>query len=707
MVEIGLTVDLPKQAKPGEEISIRLGVNKPSDVFLVVSDPRLISESPTKKLGKKIFQAVKENLTTLEADSISRTENIRRLSITGPVDSILAVEEVEDVSFLFSEQRSLNRQSESLSVAQVKSIDSLSLRAKVGGVTTLEEIDLDLTPSRLEFPAVVYCELLKLEKKEVVKVKLGDQIGQWKVSVYAFAGTDFVSQIKEIVATQEAYVEINVPSVLAEGSEIEGVVRYKSPELAALKIYGSAVSPSVEKCVQGKGEEKFLLQHCGEVAVTLTDLDGNILDETSKIISPPAQQTITVARVQVLDRDQEIIAPEGGRVVIYSEWSVVQGEVTDSVVRYVTDRDCAQQTATKLYALNLRRQSILAGGNGRGGELGQIKENMNMGINRLRSSFFRDGLISLWPKGRPEVGVTHRVVRDLLPLRKDFNSVKEMVQATISPLLKAKIQDNRLIVLDPAFRKGVLETIEDAVDLFEAEDSQPREEALEFIKNSAILSKDGSTAYWTNTKSWGGALEATCLAAKVLYQTKDPLFNPAFNYLAGKLVNGMLHSTADSQALLELLSIMKTEGNGRRGIIDGEEIEVSSLIIAQTVKAIDPLIVKIEEKKTINYFDLTPNFNFKVEISKTNLKLGEKATIKIIALEESLCPEAWIYLPSNLTFLKGGANVQVRYMPLKTKEIEEEVVAVRIGSDIGYVTLHDMYDAEKIGIASGVPIMVS
>jgi hypothetical protein len=115
----------------------------------------------------------------------------------------------------------------------------------------------------------------------------------------------------------------------------------------------------------------------------------------------------------------------------------------------------------------------------------------------------------------------------------------------------------------------------------------------------------------------------------------------------------------------------------------------------------------VEEKKIINYLEYVSSFNFKVEINKTTLKLGEKASIKIIPLEETLCPEAWIYLPANLAALKRGANVQVIYWPLKTKELEIEVVAVLKGTAKGYVTLHDMYNAEKIGVAPGVSITVS
>jgi hypothetical protein len=54
--------------------------------------------------------------------------------------------------------------------------------------------------------------------------------------------------------------------------------------------------------------------------------------------------------------------------------------------------------------------------------------------------------------------------------------------------------------------------------------------------------------------------------------------------------------------------------------------------------------------------------------------------------------------------LKGGANAQTAHLPVERAELTADAVAVRPGRGKLYVSLHDMYDAEKVGTIPGIEI---
>jgi hypothetical protein len=56
--------------------------------------------------------------------------------------------------------------------------------------------------------------------------------------------------------------------------------------------------------------------------------------------------------------------------------------------------------------------------------------------------------------------------------------------------------------------------------------------------------------------------------------------------------------------------------------------------------------------------------------------------------------------------LKGSANAQTAYLPIESKELTVDVVVVRPGKGKLYVSVHDMYDAEKVGTSPGVEMRV-
>jgi len=312
-------------------------------------------------------------------------------------------------------------------------------------------------------------------------------------------------------------------------------------------------------------------------------------------------------------------------------------------------------------------------------------------------------MFSIWCGGNPGLDITARVAHRLLGYKDlPFPQAKALREKAGAVLLEQGYRDNQLLPLDAGFR-APLQSIEDAVALYFYGNGQ-REAALQYLRQT-VQREDGQV-FWPARSAWGGVLETTCDAARVMAHAGDPLFLPAFRYVTSKLVDGMLYSTADTRALVELLAALRFDRNDT-AIIDGKTVQLRDVSIGQTVAAQgDNLIVRVDEQVEINHLEPRSDFRFQVEVTKKVLHLGERLQITVTPQEKSIAPLVRLYLPGCLAWLRGGANAQTAHLPIERDKLVVEAVAVRPGRGRLYAAVHDMYDADKVGTTPGIPIQV-
>jgi len=340
------------------------------------------------------------------------------------------------------------------------------------------------------------------------------------------------------------------------------------------------------------------------------------------------------------------------------------------------------------------------------GDLPTTRGRILAGLQRLSTFQHPDGRFSIWCGGQPGLEITARVAHRLLGLRGlPFPMAEEMLTKARDALLKAKYRDNALLPLDARFRQE-MEGVEDAVAYYFAGDGRrAKAKALAFLRQN--VHRDGERAYWEARTAWGGTLEVTADVARVMYDAGDPLFRPAFAYVTSKLVNGMLYSTADTRALVELLASLKFAPTSR-AILDGREVLLSEVNVGREVTALsDNLIVRVDEEIEINHLEPRGDFRFTVEPSTRRLEVGERMQITITPQEQTIAPLVRLFLPGTLALLKGGVNAQTAHLPIERASLTVDAVAVRPGRGHLFVSVHDMYDAEKVGTAPGIAIEVT
>jgi hypothetical protein len=327
-------------------------------------------------------------------------------------------------------------------------------------------------------------------------------------------------------------------------------------------------------------------------------------------------------------------------------------------------------------------------------------------LARLLTFQHDNGLFTIWCGGLPGVDITARVAHRLLGFEGlPFQDAFDMRSTAAQALSKRRYKNNQLLPLGREFR-APLETVADAVALYFHGNGR-RKKSLTYLRRT-VERLDDSTARWPASKHhyWGGQLEATCDAARVMLDAGDALFLPAFRYVTGQLVDGMLYSTADTRALVELLAGLGFRA-GDTALIDGREVPLREVSVGKEVTArTDNLIIRVDELIEIDHLEPRSDFRFSVRPSKKRLKLGDRIQITVTPKESSIAPLVRLYLPGCLALLKGGANAQTAHLPVEEDKLVVDAVAVRSGHGKLHVTVHDMYDADKIGTAPGIEVKV-
>jgi hypothetical protein len=337
------------------------------------------------------------------------------------------------------------------------------------------------------------------------------------------------------------------------------------------------------------------------------------------------------------------------------------------------------------------------------GDKARVNGLITTGLQRLSTYVCPDGRFTFWGSGAPDSKLTAKVTHRLLGLRSlPFPVADEMVNKSASVLRGEGVKDNQLLALGESFRSQMLSACDAAAYYFHGT-GKDKPEALDFLRRTAV--RGDGLAHWSAGDAWGGALEATCDATRVLCKARDPLYRAGFAYVGARLINGRLYSTADTRALVELLAVMTAGGKHVR--IDGVEQTLEQPATGRSVTALeDNVLVRVDSEQEINYLEPRAGFLFDVSVDKRNLILGERTQVHVRPRAAALAPLARIYFPPNLALLKGGANAQEAHLPVIGSELVIDAVAVRRGRGKLCVTVHDMYDSDKVGTAPGLEISV-
>jgi len=184
-----------------------------------------------------------------------------------------------------------------------------------------------VAPSRMEFPELAYIEFFEVEGRASRTVKLGDQIGTWRVRAYVFKGADYTELTSDVQADKPLYAELDLPAIASVGDDILASVNFSTREPAEL-IIATALGETRRR-VTGSGMERFPVQGPGRVEVRIENSSGS--DWTVRDVLWPGKQKVTASRLMILDKGQ---TARGEKVVVYATMGQALKDTITALIHY-------------------------------------------------------------------------------------------------------------------------------------------------------------------------------------------------------------------------------------------------------------------------------------------------------------------------------------------------------------------------------------
>jgi hypothetical protein len=331
-VEFEAQLATPSTARPGEEIGVEIvlsSLNAPAlrastlnaSCLLLVYDARLEHESPVPKLARRIYESIRDATGNLSvglapdgndpqwAPSDDRMF-IRAMAGAPPPSPVMLQAAVSPAMF-----------KRAMPADQVMSVTPSFAKAEV------EAPAMVVALSRMEFPELAYIEFFDIEGQASRAVKLGDQIGTWRVRAYVFKGADYSELTSDVQADKLLYAELDLPAIASIGDDILASVNYNTREPAELVI--ATAWGETRRRVTGSGRERFSIQGPGRVQVRIENPTGS--DWTVRDVLWPGKQRVTASRLMILDKGQ---TARGEKVVVYATMGLALKDTIAALVHY-------------------------------------------------------------------------------------------------------------------------------------------------------------------------------------------------------------------------------------------------------------------------------------------------------------------------------------------------------------------------------------
>jgi hypothetical protein len=322
----------PATARPGEEIGVEIALSsldasRPplrASCLLLVYDARLEHESPAPKLARRIYESIRDATRNLNTGHALDGNDPR----WAPPDDLMFVRAMagalpRGAMLTMAAPPAADFRASLASVAEA--VPAGIVRAQMA---TREELaTMVVAPTRMEFPELAYLEFFDVEGQASRAIKLGDQIGAWRVRAYVFKGVDYCELTSDVQADKPLYAELDLPAIASEGDDILASVNYSAREPAELVI--ATTWGETRRQVQGSGAERFSIKGPGRIEARIqsaTDSDWTVRD-----VLWPGRQVVTASRLMILDKGQ---TARGEKVVVYASMGQALKDTITALIHY-------------------------------------------------------------------------------------------------------------------------------------------------------------------------------------------------------------------------------------------------------------------------------------------------------------------------------------------------------------------------------------
>ncbi|MGB8644276.1 MAG: alpha-2-macroglobulin family protein [Anaerolineae bacterium] len=316
----------PDTAAPGAEIEVRIeaqaGPGVGTDCLLLVYDARLEHESPIPKLARQIYENMREGTRGFTAGQPARGDDPRWLSSGPPRMRASRSAPAGMAMDTLAAPRMISAMPPPAPQAMMAAAPAYGMPAQTESIMTMV-----VAPTRMEFPELAYVEFFELRDKATRTVKLGDQIGAWRVRAYVHQGVDYAELTHDVQADKPLYAELDLPVIASQGDEIIASVNYRTEDTATLTIATPFEQKQIR--VRGNGSKTFAVKGPGRFEARIENTRGT--DWMVREVHRPGKQQVTASRIAILDAGQTV---RGDKVVVYDSPGQVLKETINALIHY-------------------------------------------------------------------------------------------------------------------------------------------------------------------------------------------------------------------------------------------------------------------------------------------------------------------------------------------------------------------------------------
>ncbi len=537
---------------------------------------------------------------------------------------------------------------------------------------------------------IIYSELFTLDRTAKKIIKMPDKPGLCHIYSYILKATDYKILHRTLIIEENIFIEFDLPRMMNRDDRITGKIYFSSPENADLLI--STASDYFEGTVSGTGSTDFEVSQPGEITGELSS--GNRHWKVTHRISPGAIENITCSEITLL-RKGEVI--EGENIKIYPGYQLLARSI-EAIQNF--SLESSEVLSSKLAAMAIKYK--LLSHNDITGDIKELENNINSGLTLL-NIFVHDGLFSLWEESKPSIDVSIKILSNMKHfLAIPFPLAHRLIETCTEALLNKGVRKYALTGINARFMpmSGKIET---PILNYLYGPQSIKGQMAEIIKLLAL--KDGDGYYWKGDDFWGGNLEATCYAIKVMHLCKEEeFFNKGLTFILKQLKNETLNSTSDTLSFIELLSEINLTGS-HTYLVNGELSSDTSIIHGKIEALENMVIVKKDREKQINYMEKAKKIPLSIDVVPDRAIIGEAISIIIKPRIKTLCPVAKIFLPGNIDLLDITPGIQTVTLPVITDSLEIKALVVRKGKGKIHAVIEDFYKSDYCGYGESVDII--
>ncbi|MGH2497770.1 MAG: hypothetical protein ACRDIV_23960 [Ktedonobacteraceae bacterium] len=754
--ELQLQCEAPKEARPGERITVKLKTartDRPVPVQLIVKDARLIAASdPQVELAARI----KEHLTGWRDQS--KTGHVERKladyhqNFFRPMQSrmMLSAMAMPVSAPQAAPASGIPRILASSATAFASS--SQGAEGQAAHMTRTREqpntASATLTKIRLSFPEVLFNEIVLVQGEKEVEVKLGDSITRYSIEAFALEPEtlDWQMTATEVNATQPVYGELTVSPFVFPGDPVMGSlyvgaasggaiaeVRHDNELLPLFHEDGSEVTPGLP--IPSGSLVRFALRP-GAITATVRDARKGGVDVSERYVTEPG-------KLRHIARRLRLLTP--GETANLSELRVLEIKPMPGLERpfqvFVAGAvkypfGCIEQTSSMLLAMfvgyitNLQQVEVAR----------DYEAAILVWHKRLQSMALPGGGFCMYP---PEEGQTGKVdthyaprgIKHLLNLPTvERSGIKEQavldILRDIHALAKKGAAYYKIDILP--------KTINDCHDAYQvvtrSELRQERDKAASYAREK-LKERDGQTYVVVGERSphynlYGQAVaqrQETAYAAATLLAAGDSADLPraiaATNYLTGQLnEEGRLYSTVDTAACLALLLALRESGvvaTADTGLvaINGQPMALAEALAysekVESIRCIEGVITaQITSEVIEDWSSLKSVLPVEVRLERAgraqrHFKVGDALDLVISVPRYEAGMIAHVCLPDALARIIGGGQVKrfsldfsekrTLHVPLAAISATSAPGMKRAGAQHWAVIVRNMFKEEQIG----------